>query len=62
MTREEFNVEISDYGFEEIQKMLLMSFKTAIPITDNEDEKNKYLQHPREEHLKLHSSLRCICL
>ena len=49
--REEFNVEISDYGFEEAEKYFDELWNSAIPITDNEDEKNRLIYNIRERTL-----------
>ena len=49
--REEFNVEISDYGFEEAEKYFDELWKTAIKITETDAEKTKLIHNIREKTL-----------
>ena len=43
--REEFNVEISDYGFEDAENYFDRLWETAIPITQSDIEKQKLIQN-----------------
>lgn len=49
--REEFNVEISDYGFEEAEKYFDDLWQSAIPITETELERGKLLDNIRDKTL-----------
>lgn len=49
--REEFNVEISDYGFAEAQKYFDELWNSAIPITETDIEKARLLDNVREKTL-----------
>lgn len=49
--REEFNVEISDYGFEEAEKYFDELWSSAIPITETEIEKTRLIHNIREKTL-----------
>lgn len=43
--QEEFNVEISDYGYEEAEKYFDELWKSAIPITENDVEKQRLIDN-----------------
>ncbi len=49
--REEFNVEISDYGFEEAEQYFDELWNSAILITETEIEKNRLIDNIREKTL-----------
>lgn len=49
--REEFNVEISDYGYTEAEKYFEELWSSAIPITESEIEKTRLLENIREKTL-----------
>ncbi|MCB5229974.1 MAG: phospholipase D-like domain-containing protein [Candidatus Cloacimonetes bacterium] len=49
--REEFNVEISDYGFEKAEKYFDELWNTAIPITETDIEKNRLIENIRDKTL-----------
>lgn len=49
--REEFNVEISDYGFEKAEKYFDDLWNTAIPITETDIEKNRLIENIRDKTL-----------
>lgn len=49
--REEFNVEISDYGFEEAEKYFDELWNSAIPITETNIEKTKLIENIKEKTL-----------
>jgi len=49
--REEFNVEISDYGFDEAEKYFDELWNSAIPITETDIEKTRLIDNIREKTL-----------
>ena len=49
--REEFNVEISDYGYEEAEKYFDELWSSAIPITETDIEKARLIENIREKTL-----------
>ncbi len=49
--RQEFNVEISDYGFEEAEKYFDGLWDSAIPITETDIEKTRLINNIREKTL-----------